>query len=154
MTRVWSVRRRGFSLIEILVTTVVLAIGVVAASGLAITGISSARKAKNLQIATHCAQQQVERIVNAGFNAARVDAAYFPSPYTILQQNADGTGRIGFPVPELPRATGAIELAAYAGPTGTYPTNYLKSIQVTVAWHGSRHVSGTVTATGLIALHP
>src|SRR4030065_1282086 len=84
--------------------------------------------------ATNSVEQQLERLRSAGFSGCSVDPEIFQSAdgYAIVQQNDDGTGRVGFTVPELPNGQGTIDIAYYDTGSGTYPN--LKDITITVAW--------------------
>jgi type II secretory pathway pseudopilin PulG len=132
----------------------ILAIGLTAVSGLFITGLVSSRKAERLNAATNAVQQQLERLRSAGFSACSVDHDIFQAVdgYTIVQQNADGTGQIDFAVPDLPGGTGTIDIAFYDPGSGYYPN--LKDITITVSWTGGKPTGGTTVFQTFIANRP
>ncbi len=147
-------RVRGFTLIEMLAVVFILAVGLTCVSALFVAGLVSARKAERLSAATNAVQQQMERLRSAGFSGCVVDPDIFKSSegYTINQQNEDGTGQIGFTVPELPNGQGTVDIAFHNTGTGTYPN--LKDLTVTVTWTGGKPTGGTTAFRTLIANRP
>ncbi|MFB3880220.1 MAG: prepilin-type N-terminal cleavage/methylation domain-containing protein [Armatimonadota bacterium] len=146
--------RAGFTLVELLAVIFILAVGLTSVSALFIAGLVSSRKAERLSAATNAVRQEVERLRSAGFSGCVVDPDIFQSAdgYTINQQNSDGTGQIGFSVPELPGGTGTIDIAYYTGAAGVYPN--LKDVTITVSWTGGRPTGGTTVFEELIANRP
>ena len=149
-----KVRRSGFTLIELMAVVFILAVGLTSVSALFIAGLVSGRKAERLSAATNAVQQQIERLHSAGFSGCIVDPDIFGSGegYSIVTQNDDGTGRIGFTVPQLPGGQGTIDIAFYNDGTGYYPN--LKDITITVAWTGGKPTGGTTVFQTLIANRP
>jgi prepilin-type N-terminal cleavage/methylation domain-containing protein len=147
-------RREGFTLIELLAVVFILAVGLISVSALFVAGIISSRKAERLGAATNAVQQQLERLRSTGFSGCVVDTEIFKSEdgYTILQQNSDGTGRIGFMIPDLPEGQGEIEFAFYDTGAGVLPN--LKEVTITATWAGGATTGGTTTVQTLIANRP
>ena len=147
-------RARGFTLIEMLVVVFILAVGLTSVSALFIAGLVSGRKAERISAATNVVQQQLERLRSAGFSGCVTDPEIFTTAngYTILQQNDDGTGRIGFDVLELPNGQGTIDIAFYDGGSGAYPN--LKDITITVTWTGGKPTGGTTVFQTFIGNRP
>jgi len=147
-------RRRGFSLIELLVVIFILGVGLASVGALFVAGTISTRKAQRISAALNAAQQQVERMRSAGFSGCVVDPDVFTSSdgYTIIQQNPNLTGQMGFVVPDLPNAQGIIDIAFYSGSTGQYPN--LKDVTVTVTWAGGASTGGSTRLQTLIANRP
>jgi hypothetical protein len=132
----------------------ILGLGLTSVSMLFVAGIVSSSKSQRISIASRAAEKQMEMLRSAGFAGCIVDSDVF-SPgdgYTILEQQADKTGRIGFAVPELPGGQGVIEIRRYQGPTGYYPN--LKSATVTVTWQGGGPTAGQTSLQTLIANRP
>lgn len=147
-------RARGFTLIEMLAVVFILAVGLTCVSALFVAGLVSSRKAERLSAATNAVQQQMERLRSAGFSGCVVDPDIFKSSdgYTINQQNDDGSGQIGFAVPDLPNGQGTVDIAFYDTGSGTYPN--LKDVTVTVTWTGGKPTGGTTVFRTLIANRP
>lgn len=147
-------RARGFTLIELLAAVFVLAIGLTSVSTLFVAGINSNHKAERLSLAVNAAQRELERLHSAGFSGCIVDAEVFGSDegYTIITQNSDKTGQVGFSIPDEPLMTGVIDIAYYTGSTGIYPN--LKNVTVTVTSTGGGLTAGTTVMNTLIANRP
>jgi prepilin-type N-terminal cleavage/methylation domain-containing protein len=146
--------RGGFTLLELLVVVVILGIGLTALSGVFVSALVSDMKGERLATATYRAQEELERIRGAEFGNALVDSTIFPSSegYTIIQQNANKTGVVGFSVPGLPGAIGRITIAYYQSPVGIYPN--LKDIRVTITWGGGRQAQSSVVLGTLLGNRP
>jgi len=147
-------RARGFTLIEMMVVVFILAVGLTSVSALFIAGLVSGRKAERINAATNAVRQQIERLRSAGFSGCSVDPDIFQSTdgYSIVQQNDDGTGQIGFVVPELPNGQGTIDIAYYDTGSGAYPN--LKDITITVEWTGGKPTGGRTEFQTLIGNRP
>lgn len=146
-------RNRGFSLIELLAVVLILGIGLTSVSMLFVAGIISSTKSRRISIASHAAQKEVERLRSAGFSGCIVDPDVFAPPgYTIIEQQPDKTGQIGFTVPELPSGQGIIDIRTYQSASGYYPN--LKNVTVTVTWEGGAATAGRTAFRTLIANRP
>ena len=147
-------KARGFSLIELLVVIFILAVGLTSVSALFVAGTISTRKAQRISAGTNAALQQLERLRSAGFAGCIADPEVFTpeNGYTILEQNEDMTGQVGFAVPDLPNGQGVIDIAYYASGTGTYPN--LKDVTITVTWTGGAGTGGTTRLQSLISNRP
>lgn len=147
-------QRRGFSLIELLVVIFILGVGLASISALFVSGIVSSRKAQRISTANNMARQQMERLRSGGFSACVADDWAFPSArgYTVVTGNADGTGQVTFPVPQLPSGAGTIDIAYYDSGVGIYPN--LKDITITIDWAGGTPMEGTIVLRNFLANHP
>jgi len=137
--------RRGMTLVELLVTVVILAIALVALSQMFVSGVLAAKKARNVQIATNRAMQEVEKAKDMGYLNLVVDYDHFPSPYTILDDNM-----IGFDVAGLRDAQGRLEIEPYPQPD----SDNLKRVTASVSWGGGRYTSGSITVNTLVTNRP
>jgi len=144
----------GFSLIELMAVILLLGIGLTSVSMLFVAGIISSSKSRRISIASDAAQKQMERIRSAGFSGCIVDDEVFTpaAGYTIIEQQADKTGRVGFTVDELPGTQGIIDIRTYDGGSGYYPN--LKDVTVTVTWTGGRMTHGSTALRTLVANQP
>ena len=147
-------KTKGFSLVELLAAVFILGVGLTSVSTLFVAGLISSRKAQRISGAVNATQQQMERLRSAGFSGCAADPDIFKSEdgYSILEQHADLTGRIGFGVPDLPNGQGVIDIELYDSGAGVYPN--LKDVTVTVTWSGGGPTSGTTVLQTLIANRP
>jgi prepilin-type N-terminal cleavage/methylation domain-containing protein len=147
-------RARGFTLIEVMAVVFILAVGLTSVSALFIAGLVSGRKAERISAASNAVQQQMERLRSAGFAGCVADADIFTSAegYSIIENHGDGTGRIGFSVPELPNGSGVISIEFYDSGSGVYPN--LKDVTITLTWTGGKPTGGTTVFETLIANRP
>ena len=147
-------RSRGFSLIELMAVIFILGIGLASVSMLFVAGVISSSKFHRMNTAVTAAQQQMERLRSAGFSGCIVDDEVFAPAdgYTILEENSDRTGRIGFPVSRLPNGQGVIDIRYYLGAAGYYPN--LKDITVSVTWTGGGPTGGSTVLRTYIANRP
>lgn len=152
--RMMRSKTRGFSLVELLVATVILGLGLTSVSLLFVAGIVSGQKAERLSTAVNAVQQQMERLRSSGFSGCVTDPEIFTPAegYSIIQANGDGTGVIGFPVTDLPRSQGTISIAFYDSGSGYYPN--LKQVTVALNWVGGGVTAGSISMTSLIANRP
>lgn len=137
--------RRGMTLVELLVTVLILGIALVALSQMFVTGVLAANKARNIQIATNRVMQEIEKAKDMGYLNLVVDSTHFPPPYTILDNNV-----VGFNVTGLRDAQGLLVIEPYPQPS----TDNLKRVTATVSWGGSRFTSGDITVNTLVANRP
>ena len=122
-------RKRGFTLIECLVTTVILGIGVVGVAGMFACATISERKAAHMAQARHLAEETLE--------AVRADT------YTVFDE---ASGSVSIPTPGLPRATGVLAWQPY--PTGA---DGLKLVALNLSWDWAQSSSGTYTVVTLVS---
>lgn len=142
-------------MIEVLVASVILGIGLVGVGSMVTYGVISHRKAVNYTVAAARATQELERVREAGYLGAVVSTELFPEGlYTIV----DST-QVQFSVPELDNAVGYVTIqqdaeAQQTNPETGEPYSNLKKIRVQVSWSGPGRGSGTYTATTLVANRP
>ncbi|MFQ6133207.1 MAG: prepilin-type N-terminal cleavage/methylation domain-containing protein [Armatimonadota bacterium] len=126
-------QRRGLSLIEMMVTIVIVALGIAGVITMFLYGYQSQLNAHYSMLATAAASEKLDEMRSAGFNG--LDPAVFPSP---------------FAVPELPAGMGTITTEPFPLPT----TDNLVRITVAVEWEGGRGIQGNTRISTLLALHP
>ena len=130
----WNRRgAHGFSLIELLVTIVILSIGLFGVASMFLYGMTSQQYAQYSVIATDAADQKLEQMRSAGYNSITADN--FPSP---------------FPVEGLPQGEGIVSWEPYpdAGSVNQY------KISVEVSWGGGRRVGGRVLHETVVSNRP
>ena len=77
-------KQTGFSLIEVLVGLVILAVGLLAMAGLQATSVRGNAFSNNLMQATYVAQDRLEFIINLPLDSSQLQAGnYNPGPITI-----------------------------------------------------------------------
>jgi len=145
----------GFTLIEVLVAAMILAIGLVGVSSMVYYGVASHHKSANYTIAGEKAMQEMERVRDAGYLGAVVDAAHFPSPNYQIVDSSHAT----FAVPELSSGQGAVTIvedneAQALNPSTGQPYMNMKRVTVGITWGGSRRLAGSYSLVSLISNRP
>ena len=121
-------RRRGFTLIECLVTTVILGIGVVGVAGMFACATISERKAAHMAQARHIAEETMEAVRAGGYG---------------VFDESSGTTSVA--TPGLPRATGVLAWQPYSGSDG------LKLVALNLTWDWAESSSGKYTVVTLVS---
>jgi type IV pilus assembly protein PilV len=134
-------RGRGFSLIEVLVSIVVLSVGLLGAASLQIGGLrvsqSSFYRAQAAQFATDMADRLRANIGQARTCTLAITAAAPSSPTTACERDlAEWRARLG----TLPGGTGAVAVQANV--------NNMDLMTITVRWDDSR--GGGATASDFV----
>ncbi len=124
--------RRGVSLIEMMVTVILLGIGLVGVSSMFVVGYRTQLHAHFASVATDIAARRVEQMKAAGFNG--IDGLTFPP---------------SFAVSEIPSGNGSITYAPYPDPSSE--NQYL--VQVVVTWGGGPGIGGRVVLSSVISNH-
>ena len=78
-----SLEERGFTLIEVLIGLIILAIGILAVAGMQITSIRGTSFSNSLTQASVIAQDRLEFIKSLPLNDARLDTGTYPDPPNI-----------------------------------------------------------------------
>lgn len=147
--------RAGLTILEVLITTAILGIGLVGVGSLVTYGVVSHEKSVNYTIAAARATTELERVREAGYLGAEVGPDLFPSlTYEILSST-----EVGFAVPELNDGRGCITIeedpeALAIDPETERPYANMKQVRVQIYWGGSRHLSGSYSVATLIANRP
>ncbi len=123
--------RRGFTLIECLVTTVILGIGVVGAAGMFACTTIAERKAAYMTQARHIADETLEA-VRAG-------------TYPVFDASS---GSAAVETSGLPHAAGTVAWEPYATGSGD-----LKLVAVNLSWNWAASSSGEYNVVTLVSTH-
>jgi Tfp pilus assembly protein PilV len=144
------------TIIEVLVASAILAIGLVGVGSLVTYGVVSHRKSVNYTIAEARAVKELERVRDAKYVGAVVNSTLFPSSeYTILNST-----QARFTVSELKNGYGIITItddaqAQQTNPATGQPYSNLKKVKVEIHWTGGgRNLGGYYNAATLIANRP
>ena len=124
--------RRGLSLIELMVTVVLLGIGLTGVSSMFIVGYRTQLHAHFTSVASDMADKKMERMKSAGFNG--ISDTSFPPTFTVS---------------ELPSGQGAIAFGPYPETTSTNQC----LVTVTVTWGGGNGVAGRTVLATVISSH-
>lgn len=140
-------RRAAITLIEILVTAVVLGIGFVGVASMVTYATIAHKKSVNITVATARTMQEIERVRQAGYLNAQVSQELFPPPtYTILNAT-----QVGFALSELKDGSGVITLVE---DVEAQALQNMKQVQVEITWGGAPILRGSYTASTLITNRP
>jgi prepilin-type N-terminal cleavage/methylation domain-containing protein len=120
--------QQGFTLLEVLVTIVILSIGLLGIAGLTTGVIRGNHFSKNITSATAAAQTQLEAVKSGGYEYAL--AANFPSDTVNM-------GGMSF------NRTSTI--------TADSPATNMKTVSVTVNWTESNNTARSVTLETILA---
>lgn len=144
--------RAGFTLIEMLVACVILAIGLIGLSQLYLASMWTYQKSRNLALATEVAQYELEKAQSYGYtglNGALTDDLYLRTQsggiYTWLPA---GNG-VSFPVSQLPGGQGTVVWTHYVASSQTVAS--LLQVEVTITWGGSVRAQSKMKVDTLIA---
>jgi prepilin-type N-terminal cleavage/methylation domain-containing protein len=124
--------RRGVSLIEMMVTIILLGIGLVGVSSMFVVGYRTQLHAHFASVATDVGARKIEQMKSAGFNG--IDGITFPP---------------SFDVSEIPSGNGSVTYAPYPDPSST--NQYL--VQVVVTWGGGPGIAGRVVLSSVVSNH-
>jgi len=124
--------RRGLSLIELMVTITLMAVGLVGVASMFIVGYRTQVHAHFASVATDTAAKKIEEMKSAGYNS--INATNFPPTFTVSG---------------LPTGQGTIAFQPYpdAGSTNQY------LVQVVVTWAGGQGVAGRLRLSTVISNH-
>jgi prepilin-type N-terminal cleavage/methylation domain-containing protein len=126
--------KRAFTLIECLVTTVILGIGVVGVAGMFTYATISEQKASYMAEARHIGEETMEAVRAGGFG--------------VLDYSS---GTASLDTSALPRATGTLAWEPYSiGSTGS---DDLKLVAVNLSWNWAASSSGTYKVVTLVSTH-
>ncbi len=136
--------QRGFSLVEVLVTMLVVSIGLLGIAGLIVTSMKNNHSAQSRSQASVLANDIIDRM-----RANRSVAEVSPSPYQIaLGDEADATQ--GVPGADLAEWLAAVEAGVPSGQGAVSFDAATNNVTVTVQWNDTR-ATGDGATVGLPA---
>ena len=122
--------QRGFTLIEVLVTILILTIGLLGTAGLTTGVIRGNFYSQNITSATAIAQSQLEAVQREGY--ANVTTSKFPST-------------------EQTVSMGAVNFSRTTTIADATPAANMKTVTVVVGWNEASNVARSVTLTTILA---
>lgn len=143
---------RGFSIVELLISLVILAIGLVGLVQLYIASVYTYQKTRYTSLATARAKYELERVLQLGAGSydaltnpgnALIPACYPSNPYTAL---SSGRG-VKAVVSELPNGQVTITIVRDPFNQGRTEDLQLSSVTVAVTWTGPRMTSDVQLVT-------
>lgn len=147
--------RAGVTLIELLIASVVIGIGLAGVGSIVTYGVLSHRKAVEYTIAAARATKEIEQVRRAGYLGAVVDESLFPADtYTIISAT-----QVSFAVDELNDGLGYVTVgddteAQATDPDTGEPYGNMKQILVQIFWDRPGGRRDCYSAATLIANRP
>lgn len=139
--------RRGFTLVELLVTLLILGLALVSLSQLYLAGMWTTQKAQYMTIATKRAQAEIERTQNLGLLILRNGPNEESYPSADYTYHSDGHG-VDFVAPPLPNGRGSVTWQFW--PPNTAGNQYLLKVTANVSWDGSTRSRSMVNVSTLL----
>lgn len=124
--------KRGLTLIELMMTLVLLSIGLVGVSSMFVLGFRTQRHAHFASVAGDMASRKIEEMKAAGYNG--IDVELFPAEFAVT---------------ELPGGQGAVSWEPY--PANDSTNQYL--VHVVIAWGGGTGIGGRAVLSTVISKH-
>lgn len=146
---------RAFTLVELLVSCLIISLGLVAASQLYVTAMWTTQKARYLSVASQRAQFELEKVRNLGFgglvngvnsSTPELEDSYMPEYYTYLPSNLG----VGFKIGDLPNGRGTVNWKPY--PDGTaLKSAKMFEVTIEILWDGSTRDKSKVRLCTFVA---
>src|SRR5689334_1514140 len=124
-------RRRGFTLVELLVSVLILSLALVALSQLYMAAMWTYHKARYTSLATQRAQLELEQAEGLGYEKLAADPLIDPLKYPEEEYSALATGRgVQFVIEEMEPVdgNGTIKISEYDG----HPE--LLQVEIEITW--------------------
>lgn len=154
-----GIRTRGFTLAEILVTTLIVALALVAGSQLYFSGLRMHQRALHQAVANQRAQFELERALYLGRTVyddyVTPGTALIPQYYAAAQYQELTTARgVSFRLPELPSGQGTITIVRnpfrYTHQAEDQE-NHLARVTITISWGGASREARSLNTVTYIA---
>jgi type IV pilus assembly protein PilV len=139
-----SLRQQGFSMIEVLVTMLVVSVGLLGIAGIIVTNMKNNQSSSARSQASILVNDMVDRM-----RANRGTAEVSPSPYQLALTDSPDAGA-GVPGADLAQWRQAVAAAVPAGLGAVSVNAGTGNVTVTVQWNDSRAKGGGANA-GLTA---
>jgi len=139
--------RQGFTLVELLVTLLILGMALISLSQLYLAGMWTTQKARYMSIATKRAQSEIERTQDLGLLILRNGPSEDSYPAAEYTYHADGRG-VDFQTPPLPDGRGSVTWQFW--PPNTAENEYLLKVTTHITWEGSSRSRSVVNVCTLL----
>ncbi|HEY3379323.1 MAG TPA: prepilin-type N-terminal cleavage/methylation domain-containing protein [Armatimonadota bacterium] len=140
--------RSGFTLVELLISCVILGIGMVALLHLYMVSMWSYQKARYIALATVRAQHELEKAENLKFNVMRDRANLIgDSRYQASEGYSELVGRNGveFAISALPNGHGTVTVSNFHGHAN------LLQIEIRISWEGPSPTQSPIHMSTLLS---
>lgn len=147
-------QRSGFSLIELLVSCIILSIALIAFGQLFLAGYLTMEKARYLSLATIRAENEIERLSFIEYDSMLNGPSITDYPTAVeggtYQHffNEDGTRGVRFPVEDLPGGQGELSWRR-SSLAGISDTNLLEVV-VRITWDAQQRLQSDVVVSTLL----
>ncbi|MBW1709321.1 MAG: prepilin-type N-terminal cleavage/methylation domain-containing protein [Deltaproteobacteria bacterium] len=150
--------RSGFTIIEVLISLVILVVALFALSSLQTASIGSNASSQQRTIAVILVQDKMEELINLDYTDPQLSDTsanfdqnqnYFDWSLAVDHTNADGVGAVANPIDENGNNVAANGYTRVWNIVDDFPANNMKLISVRVSWSfkGAR----SVTVDGIIS---
>lgn len=140
-------RQRAFTLVELLVSMLILALALVSLGQLYVAAMWTTQKARYMSVATQRAQYELEKVRNLGLLQLANGPSESSYPMVEYTHNADARG-VSFLEPALPDGRGTVSWSNY--PPGVAGNKFQLKVDVAVTWAGAQRSRSRVAVTSLV----
>ena len=146
-TRFKCRRRRGFSLVELLASVLILSLALVSLGQLYVAAMWTTQKARYLSLATKRAEYELEKVRNLGILSLAngpTESSYPTTEYT----HAANLKGVSFQEVGLPSGIGTVSWSNY--PPNVAGNDYQLKVDVVITWAGAHQSRSRVAVTSLV----
>lgn len=137
-------KQAGFSLLEVLITMLIVSFGLLGIAGLVITSLKNTQGSYARGQASLLANDIIDRM-----RANRGVAEASPSPYNLAL--ADDPGGSGVPLADLTQWRNALKSSVPSGTGAVSVNDTTKKVTITVQWNDSHAAADTAHGVGAAA---